>query len=292
MAQYNRMVLTQDGLSLLAKGQTGVAIVYTRATIGDGYLPDGTALNTLTALVHETKSLEISSISASDPGLVTVRTSLSNQGLLVGTYVREVGLFATDPDIGEILYCVANADDLADYLPPEGTDVVEEVLNLNTIIGDAENVSAVISVSLVYATAQDLDDLRSETNSALDTKETPAGAQAKADAAAAIGVAAAGVVADDLTEHKAEDATQAQKGHVQIGSGLSVTGGVVSHLVTDGNKHIPAGGAVNQVVGYGGSPGTGAWVPAPTPVDYGRYQAAFGWDGATLVNCENTRAEA
>ena len=49
-----------------------------------------------------------------------------------------------------------------------------------------------------------------------DTKETPAGAQAKAEAAA-------GAVQDELNTHKADGATTSQKGHVQLIDSVSST---------------------------------------------------------------------
>jgi len=93
----------------------------------------------------------------------------------------------------------------------------------------------------------------------------------------------------DFDSHQAEDATQAERGHMSVIDktkldGIATNANNYVHPTTDGNKHIPAGGAVNQVVGYGGTAGTGAWVPAPTPVDYGRYQAEFGFDGTESYN--------
>lgn len=62
-----------------------------------------------------------------------------------------------------------------------------------------------------------------------------------------------------VEEHKAENATSSNKGHVQIGSGLSISNGIVSHPTTAGNKHIPSGGANGQSLIYGGTSGTAVW---------------------------------
>ena len=60
-----------------------------------------------------------------------------------------------------------------------------------------------------------------------DTKETPAGAQAKADAAEARAKAytdqEVGEVAQDLAAHKADDASTTTKGHVQLNNTVTST---------------------------------------------------------------------
>ena len=66
--------------------------------------------------------------------------------------------------------------------------------------------------------------------------ETPAGAQTKADAAAATGVAAAQVVQNALTTHKEESATESQKGHVELATAAETIVG------TDSTRAVhPAG---------------------------------------------------
>lgn len=215
------MVLTQNGIALKAKAEAGAELSFTRVGIGDGTLPGGTTLNSLTALVNETKSLDISSINVTGVGQVTLKTSFTNSGQLVDLYVREIGLFATDPDDGEILYSVANAGDTADFIPAEGTDIIEEALNLVAIIGNAEDVTAVINSSLVYATAQDLEDLRTETDSAIE------------------------LIADDLAGHKAETATQEDLGHVKV-DGITIkadANGVISGTSLDATR-IRCGGLI------------------------------------------------
>lgn len=143
MGQFNGSVLTDVGLALLTKAQAGTArIQFTRIGIGDGYASSD--LKTLTELVNETKSLPILNINITGAGQSQVKAVLSNADLTTGQYVREIGLFANDPDVGEILYSVANAGSLADYIPPAGIDVVEEVISFITVIGSASDVTATI----------------------------------------------------------------------------------------------------------------------------------------------------
>jgi microcystin-dependent protein len=155
MSQFSNMVLTTQGSALQTKAQAGTTeLKFTRVAIGDGYLPEGGKLENLTALVEEKQSLTINLISI-DNGLATLRVTFTNSGLTTGYYVREFGVFASDPDEGEILYSVANAGGMADYLPPEGANLVEQIFDVVTVVGNAADVSATIDPSLTFVTLQE-----------------------------------------------------------------------------------------------------------------------------------------
>jgi len=143
MAQFDGMVLTNDGIDLLGKVQAGQELAFTRFAIGDGELVG--ELKNLTELINETFSLEIHHIEELGNGRVKLDTVLKNDSNPVGSYVREIGLFANDPDKGEILYIVANAGDEADYLPPSNSgDVYENLINLIIFTGNDATVTATI----------------------------------------------------------------------------------------------------------------------------------------------------
>jgi opacity protein-like surface antigen len=153
MANFGTMVLTNHGLALQNKAQTGIELHFTRVAIGDGIVSGN--LIDLTELGSEKKSLSINLLET-EGGLATLRVAFSNFGLTEGFYVREFGVFAQDPDIGEILYSVANAGAQADFLPPEGSNVVEEIFDVITVISNATNVTAEINESMTYVTQQQL----------------------------------------------------------------------------------------------------------------------------------------
>lgn len=163
MAGSNGTVLTDKGLRLLTKAQTGVPINFTRVAIGDGFLTPEQNLFEMLSLVNEVKSLEIQGLKVIGDGTSRVRVSISNQGVLEGFFIREIGLFAQDPDEGEILYCISNSGDLADYIPAgTGRDIIEEIIDIITIVGRAENITAIIDESIIHASADDLKDLAGE----------------------------------------------------------------------------------------------------------------------------------
>lgn len=152
------ITITNKGRALLAKAQTGIQLNITKIKIGDGTLT-GQLPGDMTDLISIKKVLEIKGLSSLIVGEFLINSSFSNEGLVNGFYFREVGIYATDPVVGEILYCYGNAGVAAEYIPADaGAAVLEKYLEYIIIVGSASNVSAVINSSLVYASAQDLSD--------------------------------------------------------------------------------------------------------------------------------------
>ena len=144
MPAFTGMVLTDLGKNLMAKAQTGVALSFTRVGVGDGVITTE-EIEELEDLVDEVKTFSIYSVSVIGDGTARVRISLSNSGVTSGFYIREIGLFATDPDLGEILYAYAYTVN-PDYLPATGGGTeVEEILDLISVIGNAETVNITLA---------------------------------------------------------------------------------------------------------------------------------------------------
>ena len=136
MAQFNGMTLTAAGLQLETKAQTGIELKFSRAALGDGSLGTGQTLASLTALINHKLDLPIVGIDVIGTGTARMRVVLQNKDLSQGFFAREIGVFATDPDAGEILYAVANAGASCDYIPAGGgADIVELVLEVVTVVG-------------------------------------------------------------------------------------------------------------------------------------------------------------
>jgi len=159
MAQFNGMTLTKTGREVLAKVLTGEQLLFTRVSSGDGTLPEGQDIYDMTELVHPVKDMPIASIKKTGVGTATLLAILSNENLESGYFIRELGLFARDPDTSEeILYGYCNAADRADYMPgSNGPDLVQYALTLVTVIDQAQNVTAVISEGLVWATHEEVE---------------------------------------------------------------------------------------------------------------------------------------
>ncbi|WP_249435713.1 tail fiber protein [Paenibacillus sp. Marseille-Q4541] len=148
--------LTNKGIALQAKAQAGRELRYTRFVIGDGRL-SGQLLPTMTNVISQKKTIPVTKLQMRPPNEAIVGFSLSNQDVTAGFYFRELGLFAMDPDEGEILYLYANAGETADYIPPAGSDdVIQKSFDTLAFVGQAQNVTANIDHSLVYVTHPEL----------------------------------------------------------------------------------------------------------------------------------------
>jgi hypothetical protein len=140
MADYKGVVLTQKGRQLLAKAQAGAELRFTQVKIGDGETTD--ALEALTDLTNPKLSLPITHLQAKSDGTCHIRTNITNEGLVQGFFVKEVGLFAYDETGAEVLYAVTTATN-PDYIPPDGSStVINNQFDINILVGNAANIQA------------------------------------------------------------------------------------------------------------------------------------------------------
>lgn len=165
---------TDEGRALQAKAQAGTALKFTKMQLGDGEL-GSQAIAAMTRLVNPLITVGISDVKAGN-NYATVKSNFSNSKLTTGFYWREIGVFAADPEKpndrnSDILYCYANAGSLAEYIPAAGSEIIEKVISIPCIIGDAENVSAEVE-SGIYATKEELKEH-------IDNKNNPHGVTAK-----------------------------------------------------------------------------------------------------------------
>lgn len=149
---------TDEGKALQAKAQAGTALKFTKMQLGDGEL-GSQAIAAMTGLINPLITVGISGVKAGN-NYATVKSNFSNSGLTTGFFWREIGVFAADPEKpndrnSDILYCYANAGSLAEYIPAAGSEIIEKIISIPCIIGDAENVSAEVA-SEIYATKEEL----------------------------------------------------------------------------------------------------------------------------------------
>lgn len=177
MSAFSEIILTQRGTNLLAKAQAGLTLHFTRIVVGNGEL-NGQSAVALNNLINPIKSLPVSTLKSSG-NTTTVGTTWNNEDIKVGFYFREIGIFATDPTFGEILYAYGNSGALAEYIPPLDTNLIERTTQIKLYVSNVANVTAVIDTSLVYATTSELQILEEKVNTHLgdDTKHIPADGQ-------------------------------------------------------------------------------------------------------------------
>lgn len=116
MANWTGGVLTAAGRALQAKVTAGICTLsLTRIKLGDG-VESSSAIDAMTDLQSPKSSLGISSVTHED-NMCTVTGVILTSTVNTGYYAREWGVFATDPDLGEILYMVS-LDSVPDWVPP------------------------------------------------------------------------------------------------------------------------------------------------------------------------------
>ena len=118
MANWQGAILTAKGRALAAKVEAGQCkLALTKFKVGAGA---PASLEGLTDLVSPKQIVSLSSCTPSDTGVCDVEGVLTNSDVSAGYYIRELGLFATDPDAGEILYAVST-DPNPDYWQAKGS---------------------------------------------------------------------------------------------------------------------------------------------------------------------------
>lgn len=123
---FEPVTLTEKGLLLQSKMQTGEKLKIVRVAIGDGFLPEGQDKKKLLQPVHEiathTSDTEGTSTIAdivynelNDAGSVITRIKIQNGDSEF--FLREIGIIAFDPDEGEILYAYTTCGNGAECIP-------------------------------------------------------------------------------------------------------------------------------------------------------------------------------
>lgn len=157
MANWQGFTLTEKGLNLQAKINAGLATLnFTKISIGSG-----SSNSSLTDLVKREKDLTIASCTV-DGSIVKLVSTLTNTGITKPFKERELGLFATDPNDGEIMFAYMTDTD-PDTMPAEGsTTVVSKRMTLNLTFSNTGNVSAVLDSGQLVTFA----DIKTATNDA------------------------------------------------------------------------------------------------------------------------------
>lgn len=145
MANWTGGLLTAAGRALQAKVEAGTKLELTKIKLGDG-VETSSSVDTLIDLVSPKATLGISSVEAKD-SLCTVTGIILTSNVSAGFYAREWGLFAKDPDAGEILYMIS-LDPNPDYVPPSTAALkVSATYAMNVAVANVTNITASIDPS-------------------------------------------------------------------------------------------------------------------------------------------------
>ena len=164
MAEFKKLVITNKGQSLMAKLIAGKSKVeFTKISVSTNIYNESQILG-LTSLANVKQSGEISKVTRINDVAVQIESAIENSKLTTGYNLNSLGLYAKDPDDGEILYAVASVEsaDKGAYMPPfNGQTVSGAYFKLTTTVSNAENVTLQVDPSAV-ATVGDIQELQKQ----------------------------------------------------------------------------------------------------------------------------------
>ena len=157
MADFN-MTVTVSGLKLLTDALAGTTVILTGIHLGSGSYTGN--LSAATQLVQEQIALPLERIIQGD-NQITAKSVLQYETIETGFTWTEIGLFAKEADGPEILYAYGYAGNKGDYIPgSDETTLNEKVIRFTVLSSNDANIVAEVDGSTVYASQEDLDDLR------------------------------------------------------------------------------------------------------------------------------------
>lgn len=152
MAGWNNATMTDVGEELQAKVNAGlVELTFTKIKVGSGVsTTNAQALTDVIASKWETTNFTVKR----DGKIVTVDTFITNTGITEAFRMAEIGLFARDPDKGEVLYAYLT-DSEPDRMPAEGgSAVVSQELSLGMTFSNSGNVTLTVNMGALVTREQ------------------------------------------------------------------------------------------------------------------------------------------
>jgi len=162
MAEFSKLVITNKGQALIAKMIAGTGnIDFTKICTSSTQYTENQLVG-LTSLSNVKQTSLISKVTRTNEVAIKVEAAFTNTDLTAGYYMRTIGLYAVDPDVGEILYAVTIETSGNCYMPPyNGVTVSGAYVQLVTTVGNAESVSLEVDAAAV-ATIGDVKELQEQ----------------------------------------------------------------------------------------------------------------------------------
>lgn len=170
---YGITYITTQGAILAAKTLQSKTLSFSKFAIGSGEIADGSVdtIKALTGLVNQELNFDITKISRETDTQVTVRGLFKNTDAENSFYLRELGLFAIDPDTQEeILFAYINYGIEAEYINNSITEKKEHYYDMIITVDNANNVTITVDPSTVYVNEQELNEKADELKNDYDAK--------------------------------------------------------------------------------------------------------------------------
>ena len=166
--------ITNQGLDLIVKLIDTGELTLTKVTVGSGKVLLGQDPKTFTDLIQyvadATSTMPVVNNRQLDM-IVEYRNDL-NGGLLTGFWNNEFGIFALDPDIGEILFCYATLGDYPQWIGPYEGTVATDVVRYPVSIGLSSDATVVLNYqALAFVTHEELEAHNQDPNSHPDLQQ-------------------------------------------------------------------------------------------------------------------------
>lgn len=159
MSSFGGLYITRQGRTLQSKTIEGKLLKFTGVRLGDGQINGD--IEKITDLVNTKIFLDIAKCKTNETGEAIVSFTISNKQIQTGFYMREIGLYAEDPDTkNQILYAYANAGTEAEYIPNNvSEDIINKKVDLILAFENSNNVVVQIKDNLVYVTQDELEEI-------------------------------------------------------------------------------------------------------------------------------------
>lgn len=152
MAEWSNATMTDIGAALQAKVNAGkTKLTFTKIKVGSGVnATNPLALTDVISSKWETTNFVVKL----EGKIVSVDTVITNTGIHEAFRMSEIGLFAQDPDKGEILYAYLT-DPEPDRMPAEsGSVVVSQELTIGMVFSNTGNVSLTVNIGSLITREQ------------------------------------------------------------------------------------------------------------------------------------------
>lgn len=177
MANFKTTIITKKGHALMAKLSANVATMkFTKVCSSDFDYSNlnNSELEQVVTFKNLKQTVLPDLIKVVNTTTVKVNATITNTNLTEGYYLRTIGLFALDPDEGEILYSITPTSE-ADYMAADNGITKSGIsLDLLTTISNSENVNleidpnATISADTFYNVVGDVSALENEGSNLVD----------------------------------------------------------------------------------------------------------------------------
>ena len=152
MAEWSNATMTDVGADLQAKVNAGkTKLTFTKIKVGSGVnATNPLALTDIISSKWETTNFVVKQ----EGKIVSVDTFITNNGITEAFRMSEIGLFAQDPDKGEVLYAYLT-DPEPDRMPAAGGSVVvSQELTIGMIFSNTGNVSLTVNMGALVTHEQ------------------------------------------------------------------------------------------------------------------------------------------